>query len=158
MMNTTHTSNRVVAACCLSLLVASSPSTPAAPPVEPSAEPAAPARTTLSDPAMAYTVAEQPFVVLKRGPLQIVVVDNRAADDPHVLPAHFAGYSGLGSLTHERQARNLFKSNYGGLNFEHIHDGTTLPEEILFEPRRAPMQLRVINETTAELYQASAPY
>lgn len=160
MMNTSHMSITAVAACCLSLLMSLSPSTLAAaePPVGPSAEQSAPARTTLSDPAMSYTVSEQPFVVLKRGPIQIVVVDNSAVDDPLVLPVHYAGYNGIGSLTHEQQARNLFKSNYGGLNFEHIHDGTTLPEDILFEPRRAPMRLRIINETTAELYQAPTPY
>ena len=58
-----------------------------------------PARTTLSDPAIQYTVPVKPYVVLRRGPVQIVVVDNRAVDDPAVLPVHRAGYSGIGSLT-----------------------------------------------------------
>jgi len=117
-----------------------------------------PAQTTLSDPSIKYTVSDKPYVVLKRGPIQIVVVDNSEVNDPVVLPVHKAGYNGIGSLTYEKQARNLFKSNYGGLNFEYIFDGSAQAEDIFFEPRKAPMQLRVINDTTAELCQAATPY
>src|SRR5213082_2376433 len=76
-------------------------------------------------------------------PHEAVVVDNRAVDDDK-LPGHRAGYHGLGSLKHDKQPRNLFVPSYAGLNFEHIHDGTVQDSKVLFEPRNAPMQLRVI--------------
>ncbi len=117
-----------------------------------------PPRTTLSDPAIAYTTPESAFVVLRRADVQAVIVDNQEVNDPVVLPVHLAGYNGLGSLTHSLQERNLFKSNYAGLNFEHIHDGTVQPMDILFEPRKVPMELRVINDHTVELYQAPTPH
>ena len=53
-----------------------------------------PARTSLANPRVHYTVPEKPYVVLKRGALEAVVVDNRAVDDA-VLPGHRAGYHGL---------------------------------------------------------------
>lgn len=111
-----------------------------------------PARTSLANPRVHYTVPEKPYVVLKRGALEAVVVDNRAVDDA-VLPGHRAGYHGLASLKHAKQPRNLFVPAYAGLNFEHIHDGTVQARKVLFEPRHAPMELRVINDHTAELYQ-----
>src|SRR5262245_20590457 len=103
----------------------------------------APARTSLANPAVQFTVPERPYVVLRRGPLEAIVVDNRAVDDA-VLPGHRAGYHGLGALRHHRQRRNLFVPAYAGLNFEHIHDGTLQPRDILFEPRQAAMELRVV--------------
>jgi hypothetical protein len=116
-----------------------------------------PPRTTLSDSAIQFTVAEKPYVVLRRGPIEAVIVDNRAVDDS-VLRGHKAGYHGVASLRHERQSRNLFVPAYSGLNFEHIHDGTAQSGDILFEPRRVPMQLRVINENTVELHQPPTPH
>lgn len=100
---------------------------------------------------------ERHYVVLKRGAVEAVIVDNAAVND-ETLPAHRAGYSGVASLKHAQRPENLFVPDYAGLNFEHIHDGTTQPREILFEPRHAPMQLRVIDEHTCELYQAPTPY
>ncbi len=120
-----------------------------------SAEP--PARTSLGDRALAYRVPEKPYVVLARAGIEAVVVDNRAVDD-ETLPGHRAGYSGLASLKHARQGQNLFVPAYAGLNFEHIHDGTVQPREVLYEPRNAPMQLRVMDSFTAELYQAPTPH
>ena len=89
-------------------------------------------------------VGEKHYIVLRRGPLEAVIVDNSAVDDA-VLPRHRGGYHGLASLKHTRQQRNIFVPAYAGLNFEHIHDGTTQPREILFEPRFAPMELHAID-------------
>jgi hypothetical protein len=114
-------------------------------------------RTTLSDPSIKFTVPDKPYVVLRRGAIEAVIADNRAVDDA-VLPGHRAGYHGLASLKHDKQRRNLIVPAYAGLNFEHIHDGTVQKREILFEPRNAPMQLRVIDQRTAELYQAPTPH
>ena len=115
------------------------------------------AQTTLSDKDVPSKVPATGCVALQRGPVRAVVVDNRAVDDD-VLPGHRAGYSGVGSLTHERRPDNLFVPAYAGLNFEHIHDGTNQPREVLYEPRNAPMELRVIDEFAAELYQPPTPH
>ncbi|HEV8379456.1 MAG TPA: hypothetical protein VGP99_11450 [Tepidisphaeraceae bacterium] len=74
-----------------------------------------------------------------------------------VLKDHRAGYSGIASLTHEKNGTNLFVPAYAGLNFEHIHDGTTHPRPILFEPRNFPMELRIIDTHIVELYQKPTP-
>lgn len=116
-----------------------------------------PPRTTLANPAIKFTVPDKPYVVLRRGAIEAVIVDNRAVDDD-VLPGHRASYHGVGSLKHAKQQRNLFVPAYAGLNFEHIHDGTVQKREILFEPRNAPIQLRVIDPHTAELYQPPTPH
>ena len=112
--------------------------------------------TTLSDPAVRYTVPDKPYVVLRRGDVQAVIVDNQPVEDA-VLPKHRAGYSGVGSLTHTKRKANLFVPEVAGLNFEHIHDGTTRDRKVLFEPRNAPMELRRVGEHAAELYQKPTP-
>src|SRR4029079_6826726 len=91
------------------------------------------------------------------GEIEAVIVDNRAVDD-EVLPGHRAGYSGLASLKHTKQSRNLFVPSYAGLNFEHVIDGSVQDRAILFEPRRVPMELRVVNPYTAELHQSATPF
>ena len=116
-----------------------------------------PKLTTLSDASIQYDVPARHYVVLRRGEIEAIIADNSAIDD-EVLPQHRAGYSGLVSLTHSRQKRNIFVPGIAGLNFEHIHDGTTQDRKILFEPRHAPMELRVINDHVAELYQAPTPH
>jgi hypothetical protein len=113
--------------------------------------------TSLARSDLRYTVPDKGYVVLRRGGVEAVVVDNRAVNDA-VLPGHAAGYHGIAALRHARQPRNLFVPTYAGLNFEHIHDGTGQPRDILFEPRRAPMELRVLNDHTAELYQRPTPH
>jgi hypothetical protein len=113
--------------------------------------------TTLSRTHVEYTVPAHPYVVLRSGELEAVIVDNRAVDDA-VLPGHRAGYHGVAAIWHTSQRRNLFVPAYSGLNFEHIHDGTVQPREILFEPRHAPMELRVTDSRSAELYQAPTPF
>lgn len=113
--------------------------------------------TTFTDSSIEYRVSEKPYVVLRRGDVEAVVVDHRAVDDD-VLPGHRAGYSGIASLKHTKRPANLFVPFYAGLNFEHIHDGTVQERKILFEPRNWPMELRVIDRHTVELYQSPTPH
>ena len=112
--------------------------------------------TTLGNSTIRYTVPESGYHTLQRGEVTAVIVDNGAVDDG-TLKGHRAGYSGVASLTHKKRRDNLFVPSYAGLNYEHIHDGTTQDRDVLFEPRRAPMQLRVVNEYAVELYQAPTP-
>jgi hypothetical protein len=113
--------------------------------------------TSLANAAVRYSVPTKEYVTLRRGGVEAVVVDNRRGSDA-TLPGHAEGYSGIGSLTHAKQARNLFVPAYAGLNFEHIHDSTVQPRDVLFEPRRAPMELRIVGEHAAELYQKPTPH
>ena len=101
--------------------------------------------------------ADKPYVVLERAGVRAVIVNNQAIDDK-VLPGHREGYSGVASLTRRGQDRNLFVPMYAGLNYEHIHDGTVQARDVLFEPRRAPMEIRQAGEHTAELHQPSTPH
>lgn len=93
---------------------------------------------------------------LRAGDLTAVVGDN-AADG-----AHRAGYNGLWSLTHRNEATNLFVPAVAGLNLEHIFDGDRRDRDnsrtIFFEPRNAPMTLRRISDTEAELHQPPTPH
>lgn len=116
-----------------------------------------PKLTTLSDSTLRYRVPEKPYHVLRQAGITAVIVDNREVNDD-VLPGHRAGYSGVASLTSEKRRENHFVPAVSGLNFEHIHDGTTQDRKILFEPRNHPMELRVIDEFTVELYQTQTPF
>ncbi len=110
--------------------------------------------TTLSNPSTRYTRPEKPYVVMKRGEVEVVVVDNSAVDD-EVLPKHRAGYSGIAVLRHTGRPENLFVPGIAGLNFEHILSGETpTDKKTQFEPRNHPMELRVIHPHAVELYQA----
>jgi hypothetical protein len=114
--------------------------------------------TTLTNAEVKYTTPERHFVVLKRGPITAVIVDNEAVDVPD-CPQHRAGYNGVAVLTHRERDANLFVPGVAGLNFEHIHDGTlVIDSHERFEPRKAPMQLRIIDEHTVELHQPPTPY
>jgi hypothetical protein len=95
---------------------------------------------------------EERYVVLERGDTRAIVVDNAEGAAPE-LSEHRAGYNGVASLTHRDRQANLFVPLYAGLNFEHIHDGTTAGLIEKFEPRRSPMQLRRIDLHTVEVYQ-----
>jgi hypothetical protein len=121
-----------------------------------SREAPAPGTTSLTNPAVVFTVPDRHHVVMKRGPVTAIVVDNHAVDVPE-LPGHRAGYNGLASLVHERDGRNVFVPALAGLNLEHIHDGTLTVAAERFEPRKAPMQLRVIDAHTVELHQPPTP-
>ncbi len=101
--------------------------------------------------------ADKPYVVLERAGVRAVIVNNQAVKD-NVLPDHREGYSGVASLTRRGQDRNLFVPLYAGLNYEHIHDGTVQPRDVLYEPRRAPMEIRQAGEHTAELHQLPTPH
>ena len=113
---------------------------------------AAPSATSLTDLTVSFHVAREHYAVLERNAVRAIIVDNAALDLPE-LPSHRAGYNGVALLAHPRRSTNLFVPGVAGLNFEHIHDGTTagLPEK--FEPRKSPMQLRLVDDHTVELYQ-----
>jgi hypothetical protein len=113
---------------------------------------AAPRITSLTDPSVKYRVADTHHVVLQRGGVTAVVVDNGAVDVPEA-PGHRPGYNGIASLKHADRDVNLFVPSVAGLNFEHIHDGTKAGLKEKFEPRKFPMQLRIIDEYTVEVYQ-----
>lgn len=117
---------------------------------------AAPRVTSLTNPAIKFKTTDKHHVVLKRNGITAIIVDN-AAGDSEAIKTHRAGYNGVAVLNHSTQAKNLFVPNYAGLNFEHIHDGTTAVNQEKFEPRKWPMELRVINDHTVELYQSPTP-
>lgn len=119
----------------------------------PAAHPnAAPGVTSLTVKNTRYTVPATHHVQLKRGPVTIIITDNEAVDIPE-LPGHRAGFNGIASLKHEKTGANLFVPTYAGLNVEDIHDGTSKVNKDIFDPRTSPMQLRVVDEFTVELYQ-----
>ncbi len=105
----------------------------------------------------AGVTVDKPYILLERAGVRAVIVNNDPVDDD-VLPGHREGYSGVASLTYHGQDRNLFVPIHAGLNFEHIHDGTVQPRDILFEPRRAPMTIKRIDEHTVELHQPATPH
>ncbi len=89
---------------------------------------------------------------LKAGELALTVGDNAARGK------HRSGYNGAWALTSAYRDRSPFVPFYAGLNLEHIMDGRDLQSAgRVFEPRAAPMQLRDVSETGAELYQPPTP-
>ncbi len=84
----------------------------------------APGVTSLTNRKVQFQKTDEHFVTLKRGSTVAVIVDN-AEVDQGPLSKHRAGYNGVASLTHSNHKTNLFVPSIAGLNFEHIHDGTT---------------------------------
>jgi hypothetical protein len=113
---------------------------------------AAPGVTSLTNPAVTYQVPNEHHVVVQRGDITAIIVDNDAIDLPE-LPGHRSGYNGVASLKHRNRQSNLFVPSIAGLNFEHIHDGTATGLKEKFEPRAFPMELRIVDPYTIELYQ-----
>lgn len=96
-------------------------------------------------------------VTLKAGDLEATIGDNEAYGE------HRAGYNGLHSLKHKAEPESPFVPTVAGLNLEHIFDGDQElrdvggDRKVFFEPRNAPMKLREISETEAELHQEATP-
>lgn len=91
-------------------------------------------------------------ITLTAGDLTAVIGDNAAQGE------HQAGYNGVWSLRHAAGTRSIFVPTYAGLNLEHIITGEGLDEtRTFFEPRQAPMTLRQISATEAELHQPPTP-
>ncbi|MCA2966886.1 MAG: DUF1080 domain-containing protein [Acidobacteriaceae bacterium] len=72
---------------------------------------------------------------------------------------HRAGYNGVFALSTPSRPANPFVPAYAGLNLEHYFDGRPRPADarVFFEPRHAPMALRQLSPTAAELTQGPTP-
>jgi len=114
---------------------------------------AAPGVTSLTNREVRFRTTELHHAVLTNGEVTAVIVDNSAVTGGPLKADHRAGYNGVAQLTHQRRSDNIFRAPYAGLNYEHIHDGTLAVSREKFEPRVSPMQLRIINPSTVELYQ-----
>lgn len=85
----------------------------------------------------------------------IAVIGDNAADE---ASRHRAGYNGLWTLTHTGGRRSFFVPGIAGLNLEHIVSGEGEEDkDVFFEPRRAPMTMRRLSDTAAELHQPPTP-
>ena len=114
---------------------------------------AAPRVTSLTNPKVRFRSAEAHHVVLTNGEVTAVIVDNAAVTGGPLKADHRAGYNGVAQLTHRRRPDNIFRAPYAGINYEHIHDGTLAVSREKFEPRVSPMELRIVDRSTVELYQ-----
>lgn len=87
------------------------------------------------------------------GDLTAVIGDNASNED-----RHRAGYNGLWTLTHRLGNRSFFVPGIAGLNLEHIISGEGEEnKDVFFEPRRAEIMYRKIDDSTAELHQPPTP-
>jgi hypothetical protein len=114
---------------------------------------AAPGVTSLTNPRVVYRKSSVHHVVLQAGDVTAVIVDNNAVTGGPLLANHRAGYNGVAQLTHKKRPANIFRAPYAGLNYEHIHDGTLAVSAEKFEPRVSPLELRIVDRRTVELYQ-----
>jgi len=113
-----------------------------------------PKLTTLSQPEMRYETTPSKHVVLQRGDIRAVVVNNAGVND-NILPPHQSQYAGLGYLGHVIAPKNIFISNYGGMTPLIFWDGSNLTLRPMRETAVLPIQIRIINQFTVELYQAA---
>ncbi len=83
------------------------------------------------------------------------VIGNNAA-----MGAHRERYNGVFNALAPGLGESPFVEAYAGLNLEHYFDARPRPadNDILFEPRIAPMTFRRIDATTAELHQPATPF
>jgi hypothetical protein len=87
-------------------------------------------------------------VELRCGDLTAVIGDNTAHQE------HRAGYNGVWALKHRDAEKSIFVPGIAGLNLEHILTGAKLSDTAtFFEPRNSPMELKVLNENSVELFQ-----
>lgn len=112
--------------------------------------------TSLTDSNVRFREPAQHYVEIVRGGVRIVVAEN-SAQDSGPIQGHKAGYNGVALLERTDKPGNFFVPAVAGLNFEHIHDGTRAVNRERFEPRVAPMRLRVIDEFTVEVHQPPTP-
>lgn len=100
----------------------------------------------------ADTATSAHSVRLRAGDLTAVIGDNSAEG------AHRAGYNGVWDLTHAAADRSLFVPTLAGLNLEHVVTGAPLRDDaVFFEPRRAPMTLRRLSDSSCQLHQPPTP-
>lgn len=107
--------------------------------------------TTLSE-SRATTVVPEGRAEVRWGKLTAQLVDNRVHG-----PVHREGYNGVKDLSYDG-APSPFVPAVSGLNLEHVNNGAIYADRKLqFEPRNHPMELRRLDATTYELYQAPLP-
>ncbi|MBR89861.1 MAG: hypothetical protein CMO66_01115 [Verrucomicrobiales bacterium] len=93
----------------------------------------------------------------KIGDLTALIGDNSAHEPSG---GHRAGYNGVWDFRHRQSSRSIFVPRYAGLNLEHIFNGETefQDRDTFFEPRRAPMTFRKLNDQQAQLHQPATPH
>ena len=93
---------------------------------------------------------DTPYVMMSKGDITATFIDNNAFGE-----YHRAGYNGIAELKHIMQDSTLFVPYYAGFNLEHIFGGDRLDQK--FEPRKNPMIIEKISDTTVRLHQEKLP-
>jgi hypothetical protein len=87
---------------------------------------------------------------MNAGDIRAIIADNQSYGS-----VHKGGYNGLAELYHGSLQRNIFDSRYAGLNFEFIVSGDSNSFGWhIFEPRKSPITLTELSDTTVRLSQA----
>lgn len=73
---------------------------------------------------------------------------------------HRGGYNGIFSMATPDESESPFVPEYAGWNLEHYFDRHPTPDntQLLFEPRRAPMEFAQNGEDHVTLYQPQTPH